>query len=45
MGFHQLELEKGSRDVTTISAGDLLFRYKRLSFGINSAPEQFENMI
>ena len=39
MGFHQIELEESSRDITTFSAGDSLFRYKRLRFGINSARE------
>ena len=37
-GFHQIELEEAPRDITTFSAGDSLFRYKRLSFGLNSAP-------
>ena len=45
MGFHQIELEEGSRDITTFSADDLLFRYKRLSFGINNAPEQYQNIV
>ena len=46
MGFHQIELEEGFRDITTFSADDSLFRYTRLmSFGISSAPEQFKNMI
>ena len=45
MGFHQIELEEGSRDITTFSAGDSLFRYKRLSLGINSAPEQYQNIV
>ena len=45
MEFHQIELEEGSRDITTLSAGDSLFRYKRLSFGVNSAPEQYQNII
>ena len=45
MGFHQIELEEGSRDITTFSAGDSLYRYKRLSFGLNSAPEQHQNII
>jgi len=45
MGFHQIELEEASRDITTFSAGDSLFRYKRLSFGLNSAPEQYQNII
>ena len=40
MGFHQIELEVCSRDITTFSAGNSLFRYKRFSFGINSAPDQ-----
>ena len=35
MGFHQIELEDASRDITTFSAGDSLFRYKRLSFGLS----------
>ena len=34
MSVHQVELEEVSRDITTFSAGDSLFRYKRLSFGI-----------
>ena len=34
-----------SRDITIFSAGDSLFRYKTLSFGQNSAPEQYQNFI
>ena len=45
MGFHQIELEEGSRDITTFSAADSLYCYKRLSFGVNSAPEQYQNII
>ena len=45
MGFHQIELEEESRDITTFSAGDSLYRYKRLSFGINSAPEQYQHVV
>ena len=45
MGFHQIELEEGTRDIKTFSADDSLFRYKRLSFGINSAPEQYQNIV
>ena len=45
MGFHQIELEESSWDITTFSAGDSLFRNKRLSFGINSAPEQYQNIV
>ena len=45
MGFHQIELKEGSRDITSFSAGDSLFHYKRLSFGVNSAPEQYQNII
>ena len=45
MGFHQIELEEASRDITTFSAGDSLFHYKRLRFGVNSAPEQYQNIV
>ena len=45
MGFHQIELDEKSRDITTFSAGDSIYRYKRLSFGINSAPEMYQHII
>ena len=35
LGFHQIELEEDSRDITTFATHDGLFRYKRLSFGVN----------
>mgnify|MGYP000488501475 CR=1 FL=1 len=40
-GFHQLELDKISRDITTMSTHVGLFRYCILNFGTNSAPEIF----
>ena len=40
-GFHQIELEDQSRSITTFIAHKGLFRYKRLLFGINSAPELY----
>jgi hypothetical protein len=46
MGFHQLELKEGiSRDVTTFTTHAGLFRYKRLMFGICSAPELYQHVI
>ena len=33
------------REISQHSAGGSLFRYKRLSFGVNSAPEQYQNII
>ena len=42
----QIELEEESRDITTFSDGDSLYRYKRLSSGMNmNAPEQYQNII
>ena len=32
-GYHQLELEKGSRYITCFSTHLGIFRYKRLNFG------------
>ena len=44
-GYHQLELAKDSRSITTFATHVGLFRYKRLSFGINSAAEIFQKSI
>ena len=44
MGFHPIEIEEGSSDITTFSAGDSFYRYKMSSFGVNSAPEQYQNI-
>ncbi|XP_055714982.1 uncharacterized protein K02A2.6-like [Phlebotomus papatasi] len=40
--FHQLELDKRCRYITTFISRRGLFRYKRLMFGINAAPEIFQ---
>jgi len=44
-GYHQLELDEDSRSITTFASHIGLFRYKRLSFGINSAAEIFQKSI
>ena len=44
MGFHQLK-EGISREVTTFTTHAGLFRYKRLMFGICSAPELYQHVI
>ena len=42
MGFHQLELESKSRELTTFATHSGLYRYKRPLFGINSENEVFQ---
>ncbi|XP_053376976.1 uncharacterized protein K02A2.6-like [Mercenaria mercenaria] len=44
-GFHQIELEESSRYITTFVTSKGLYRYKRLMFGINSAPEIYQYII
>ena len=44
-GYHQLSLYPDSRHITTFSTHIGLFRYKRLSFGINAAAEKFQDEI
>ena len=44
-GYHQLELDEESRDITTFTCHLGLFRYKRLIFGINSALEEFQHTL
>ena len=43
--YHQLELDKQSRYITTFTTHKGLFQYKRLNFGTNSASEIFQNTI
>ena len=44
-GFHQCELAEESRDITTFRTHAGIFRYKRLMFGISSAPEKYQQVI
>ena len=44
-GYHQLVLHPSSRYITTFSTHLGLYRYKRLSFGINAAAEVFQHEI
>ena len=43
-GFHQVELEESSRDITTFAVNDGLYRFKRMMFGISSAPEKYQHI-
>lgn len=44
-GFHQVELDEDSRDITTFITHRGLYRYARLMFGITSAPEKYQQII
>lgn len=44
-GYHQIELHEESRPITTFVTHRGLFRYKRLMFGISSAPEMYHHII
>ncbi|XP_014680814.1 PREDICTED: uncharacterized protein K02A2.6-like [Priapulus caudatus] len=44
-GFHQIELEEQSRVITTFACHLGIFRYRRLMFGISSAPELFQHIV
>ena len=43
--YHQIELSEESRRITTFVSHKGLFRYKRLMFGISSAPEKYQQVI
>lgn len=45
LGYHQLELEEDSREITTFVTHCGLFRYKRLVMGINAASEIYQHEI
>lgn len=42
--YHQIELAEESRPITTFITHKGIFRYKRLMFGVNSAPEIFQRV-
>ena len=44
-GFHQIKLEPTSRDITSFATDDGIFRYKRLNFGVNAAPEKYQHIV
>lgn len=44
-GYHQIELREESRTTMTFVTHKGLFRYKRLMFGITSAPEKYQQVI
>ena len=44
-GYHQIELSEDSKPITTFITHKGLFRYKRLMFGISSAPESYQHII
>ena len=44
-GYHQLELHPDSRSIITFTTHCGLYRYKRLMFGISSAPEVYQHVI
>lgn len=43
--FHQVELAEESREITTFVTNWGLYRYTRLLFGVNYAPEFFQNLM
>ena len=44
-GFHQILLSEDSRHITTFVTHRSLYRYKRLMFGVTSAPEKYQQII
>ena len=43
-GFHQVELDERSREITTFVTHRGLYRYKRLMFGVTLAPEKYQKL-
>lgn len=43
--YHQLELDEESRDLTAFITHDGLYRFKRVCFGLASAPSTFQKMM
>ena len=44
-GFHQIELEESSRDITSFSTSNGSYRFTRLPYGLKVAPNSFQRMM
>jgi len=44
-GFHQIELHEDLREINTFITHKGLFRYKRLSFGVDAVPKKHQHVI
>ena len=44
-GFHQIELDKDSRDITSFSSNKGSYRFTRLPYGLKIAPNSFQRMM
>lgn len=44
-GFHQIELDEMSRDITSFSTSNGSYRFKRLPYGLKIAPNSFQRMM
>ena len=45
MGYHQIELDEESRDITTFTTHIGTYRFKTLVMGVSSATEEFQHLI
>jgi hypothetical protein len=45
MGYYQIEVEEKDREKTAFSTKDGHWEYKRLPFGLKTAPSSFQRMI
>ena len=44
-GFHQVEIEEGSMDITTFTCPWGKFKYNMMPFGLKNAPAVFQRMM
>ena len=44
-GYHQIEMDKGSVEVTAFSTGDNLYQFKRMPFGVTNGPATFSRLV
>jgi len=44
-GFHSIQLEKSSRDITSFSTSNGSYRFTRLPFGLKIAPNSFQRIM
>ena len=44
-GYHQIEMEEGSKELTAFSTGENLYQFKRMPFGVTNGPATFSRLV
>ena len=44
-GYHQIQMDKGSVEVTAFSTGDILYQFKQMPLGVSNGPATLSHLV